>query len=194
MKKNTFLILTILISSAMMAQQNRIKLGFIGFPSQSGFGIGNIGYERLDKSQKRSWQILYSMSGGSVGVDAEAYKRKWVTVERLFYFPTVSKKLTYYYSLFLETGERTSEPGHIVIYDTSRYEGIRSFELSPGAAIGFKFNFSKRLALETAAGPKLIWLKGKEEYYNRRDNIHYNTPYNETRVGFRFLFSFSWQF
>ena len=192
--KTTFLILTILISSAMMAQQNRIKLGFLGFPSQSGFGIGNIGYERLDKSQKRSWQILYSMSGGSVALDAETYKRKWITVERLFYFTTISKKLAYYYTVFIETGERTSDPGHIAIYDTSRYEGFRAFELSPGAGMGLKFNFSKKLALETGAGPKLVWLKGTKEYYNHRDNIHFNTPYQETRLGFRFLFSFSWQF
>ncbi|MBM3416669.1 MAG: hypothetical protein FJY20_09525 [Bacteroidetes bacterium] len=192
--KKAPLILSLLVSSVMMGQQNRIKFGFIGFPSQSGFGIGNIGYERLDQSQKKSWQILYSMSGGSVAVDAESYQRKWLTVERLFYFTAISKKLTYFYSLFLETGERTSEPGHIAIYDTSRYEGFRAFELSPGAALGLKFNFSKRLALETGAGPKLIWLKGKKEYYNRRDNIHFNTPYQETRPGFRFLFSCSWQF
>ncbi|MGQ0739644.1 MAG: hypothetical protein ACT4OJ_11330 [Bacteroidota bacterium] len=194
MKKSIFLIWLLLISSVMTAQQNRIKLGFIGFPSQSGFGIGNIGYERIDKSKKKSWQVLYSMSGGSVALDAETYKRKWLTVERLFYFSTISKKLTYFYSLFLETGERTSDPGHIAIYDTSRYEGFRAFELSPGAALGLKFNFSKKLAMETGAGPKLVWLKGKKEYYNRRDNIHFSTPYKETRLGFRFLFSFSWLF
>lgn len=194
MKLKACFVICMLVSTGIWAQQNRIKFGFLGFPAPSGFGIGNIGYERLNKQQNKSWQLLFSMSGGSIALDAESYKRKWLTIERLYYFSTVSKKLSYFYTFFIETGERTSDPGHIPIYDTSRYDGFRSFELSPGTALGLKFNFSKKLALETGAGPKLIWLNGKEKYYNDRDNIHFTAPYKKTRIGYRFLFSFSWEF
>ncbi|HUR66190.1 MAG TPA: hypothetical protein VMZ03_07545 [Chitinophagaceae bacterium] len=194
MKWKACMIILLLMNAEMWGQQNRVKLGFIGFPSQSGFGIGNIGYERLDRSKKRSWQLLYSMSGGSAAVDLETYKRKWITVERIVYFNTRNKKLDYFYTLFLETGKRTSEPGYIAVYDTSRYDGLKAFELSPGVAGGLRFALSKRLGLETGGGPKFIWLNGEEQYYNRRDDIHFSKDYRKTKLGFRFMFSFSWQF
>ena len=50
-----------LITQQLSVQQNKLKLGFfLGGPTQSGFGMGNIGYERLNKELNSSWQFRFT--------------------------------------------------------------------------------------------------------------------------------------
>jgi hypothetical protein len=49
-----------LITQQLSAQQNKLKFGFLGFLTQSGFGMGNIGYERLNKELNSSWQFRFT--------------------------------------------------------------------------------------------------------------------------------------
>ena len=63
------------------AQQNRIKAGVLGVPLfQSGFGMGNIGFERLNKQFNSSWQIHFCVAGGSMGGNGNARPQTSVTV------------------------------------------------------------------------------------------------------------------
>ena len=193
--KKILCIFFVLIQLQVHAQQNRIKLGIAGVPIfQSGFGIGNIGYERLRKDMKASWQLLYSIAGGSPATDAAISNRKWLTVERLWYFKTINKKVGYYYSVFSEAGSRTTKPGHAHYPDTAWLKETKVTEINPGVSLGILLKLGKRINLETAAGPKLMFQSGKEYYRNFRDNKDFTEPYKDTKFGLRFLFSFSYQF
>ena len=177
------------------AQQNRIKLGIVGVPMfQSGFGIGNLGYERIRMDQKASWQLLYSVAGGSPAADVETHLRKWFTAERLWYFKTTHKKVNYYFSVFSEIGNRKSKPGHAHYPDTASLKEKKAFEVNPGTSLGVVIKPGKKISFETAAGPKVLFRSGKEYYNNYRDNKGFTEPFKELNFGLRFLFSLSYQF
>jgi hypothetical protein len=188
------LILFVFLTLFGNAQQNKVKLGFIGFPTVSGFGIGNIGYERMQNDQKKSWQILFSISGGSIATDVETHYRKWITVDRMFYFNTIHHKLKYYFSLFSELGTRKSKPGLIRFADTAILEEKKAIEFNPGGALGLSYSIGRKFNLESAVGPKVLFQNGKEYYYNSREKKYYNKSYSNIGFGIRFLFTLSYQF
>jgi hypothetical protein len=144
MKRSSCLILIILAGSSLTAQQNRMKLGFIGFPSVSGFGIGDIGYERLNKKFNASWQLHFSASGGAIATDVGTETRKWGTVEKTFYRKTISKRVTWSYSFFAETGSREKSPGDILNTPDKILINTKWFEINPGASLGIQFRLGKK--------------------------------------------------
>jgi hypothetical protein len=177
-----------------MAQQNRINLGFIGFPSVSGFGIGDIGYERLNKELTASWQFHFSASGGAVATDVGTETRKWGTIEKTFYRKTIAKRISWSYSFFAEAGSRDKSPGHI--YNTPEKILIKTkvFEINPGASLGIQFRFGKRWGIETQAGPKLIFANGKKYYRNSTINQNFSEAVNNIKAGYRLIGGFTYQF
>lgn len=193
--KEILCILFLLLHLQINAQQNKIKVGIAGLPMfQSGFGMGNVGYERLNKNLNTSWQILYAVAGGSPAADAAISTRKWLTIERLWYFKPVHKKISYYYSFFSEAGIRKTKPGHAHYPDTAWLKETKVSEINPGASLGIVIKLGRKICVESAAGPKLIFQSGKEYYRNYRDNYDFTEPYKDTKLGLRFLFSFSYQF
>ena len=149
-------ILIIFTGSSLAAQQNRIKLGFIGFPSVSGFGLGDIGYERLNKKLNASWQLHFSASGGAVATDIGTETRKWVTIEKTFYRKSISKRITWSYSFFGETGSREKSTGKVFNTPEKILIKTKWFEINPGTSLGIQFRLGKKLGIETQVGPKLF--------------------------------------
>lgn len=184
----------LLLTAKIQAQQNRIIAGFIGFPSQSGFGIGNIGYERFDEELKSSWQFHINGSGGAMGTDVGTETRKWVTVERSFYKPTISNAITWSCSFFLEAGNRIKESGERISSPTKIFIEKKLFELNPGISLGIQLRIGKNWGIETQAGPKLIFAKGKTYYYNNTINQYFTEKADRIKAGFRFMGATYFQF
>lgn len=194
MIRSIFLILLIIISSSLIAQQNKIKLGFIGFPSQSGFGIGDIGYERFNKGLNSSWQFHFSASGGAIASDVGTETRKWGTIEKTFYRNTISKRITWSYSFFTEAGSREKSPGRIYYTPEKILKKTKLFEINPGACLGIQLRFGKKWGIETQAGPKLIFANGKKYYRNIIISQTYSESFQYIKVGYRLIGGFTYQF
>ena len=159
----------LLFAHSTYAQLNRIKAGIIGLPFESGFGIGNIGFERMNKAGTSSFQIQYSIAGGSIATDVGDTKRKWFTAEKTFYVKS-KQPVNFAYSIFVELGNRTKYPGNIAPPRDSIPQYTRSFEICPGLAAGFHYNFNKHLGIGLLTGPKLIFTNKKTNYYNGLSN------------------------
>ena len=192
--KKVFSILFFLISLSSPSQQNRIKLGFIGFPTASGFGIGDFGYERLNKKLNSSWQIHFSASGGAVATDVGSEARKWGTIEKTFYRKTISKKITWSYSFFTETGSREKSPGFIHNIPEKIFIKTKQFEINPGVSLGIHLRIGKKFGIETLTGPKIIFANGKNYYVNSIIKQNFSEPVRYTKAGFRFIGGFTYQF
>jgi hypothetical protein len=192
--KHICLILFFLICHQLFAQQNRIKLGFIGFPSQSGFGIGNIGYERFNDELSSSWQLHINGSGGAIGNDVGTETRKWVTVERTFYKETISEAITWSYSFFLEAGNRIKKDEGRNPIPAKEFIERKLIELNPGISLGVQLRIGKKWGIESQAGPKVIFATGKNYYYNRSINQYFTENTNGIKAGFRFMGAIYFQF
>ncbi|HWR32013.1 MAG TPA: hypothetical protein VN451_00695 [Chitinophagaceae bacterium] len=182
------------MSLSAEAQKNRIKLGFIGFPSESGFAIGDIGYERLSKELNSSWQFHFSASGGTIAIDAGTETRKWVTVEKTFYRKTVANKITWSYSFFTEAGCREKNPGRVPYIPEKILINTKQFEINPGASLGIQLRFGKKWGIETQVGPKIIIATGKEYYRNNIINQPYSKTFHNLKAGYRLIGTFAYQF
>lgn len=191
---NYICLILLLLTVKIHAQQNRIKAGFIGFPSQSGFGIGNIGYERFDEELKNSWQFHINGSGGAIGTDVGTETRKWVTIERSFYKQTISKAITWSYSVFIETGDRIKNPGDKKYTPTKVFLKRKLFEVNPGISIGVQLRIGKKWGIESQAGPKLIFATGKSYYYNSTINQYFTENASGIKAGFRIMGAVYFQF
>ncbi len=187
-------ILILFMNLALTAQQNRIKLGFIGFPSQSGFGIGDIGFERLNKELNSSWQLHFSASGGAIASDVGTETRKWGTIEKTFYRKTIAKKITWSYSFFTEAGSRDKSPGHVPYIPEKILKKTKLFEINPGASLGIQLLLGKKWGIETQAGPKLIFAKGIKYYRNSTANQIYSESFHDIKAGYRLIGGFTYQF
>jgi hypothetical protein len=197
MKKVAIILLLVLIVKNSFAQQNKIKFGFIGFPSQSGFGIGNLGYERMNKALNNSWQFHINGSGGAIATDVGTETRKWVTIERTFYKKSISKAITWSYSFFTETGNRVKENGDRVDDLSKIFDKRKLFEINPGASLGIQIHIGKKWGIETQAGPKLIFANGKEYYINgliSSSNNTFTENVSYTKAGYRFMGAVYFQF
>ena len=163
--KIIFFLTAFLFVSKVQSQHNRLKAGYLGFPSESAFGMGNIGFERLNKNKTSSFQIHYNIAGGSVASDVGDTKRKWFTAEKTFYVKS-NKPTHFLYSIFIELGNRTKYPGFIHPPQDSIPQYTRSFEICPGVAAGLHHNFSSHWGIGLLTGPKLIFTNKQTNYYN----------------------------
>lgn len=188
------LIVFFMITQTIYGQKNKLKLGFLGFPSQSGFGIGDIGYEKFKKDMTSSWQFHFSASGGAIATDIGTESRKWVTVEKTFYQKTIAKKITWSYSFFTEIGNRLKKPGKITYTPEKILQETKYFEVSPGASLGIQIGIGKRWGVESQVGPKLIFTKGKEYYRNSILNHKYSVSAGQVKAGFRIIGEFYYKF
>ena len=190
-------IIILLITIDVYTQNNKIKAGVLGIPlSQSGFGagMGNIGFEILNKVKKHSWQFHLNISGGSFSDDSRRTTRKWITMERTFYINNRNNKQNLFYSIFIENGIRKILPGEIQPLPDSILQKTKSFEISPGVGVGLQFRISNKIGLQFFSGPKIIFAKTSEHYYNSLISKNYTSTFNELKPGFRFMSSFSYQF
>jgi hypothetical protein len=176
------------------AQLNRVKAGFLGYPSESAFAMGNIGFERLNKNKTSSLQIYYSIAGSSIPADAGDTKRKWFTAEKTFYIK--SKRSTHFiYSFFIELGNRIKYPGFVHPSQDSIPQYTKSFELCPGAAAGFHHRFNKHWGIGLLTGPKLIFTNKQTNYYNGLSNKEFIVKEgNSVTAGLRFTPYICFQF
>ncbi len=161
---------------------------------QSGFGMGTIGYERLNKKQNASWQLHFNVAGGSIASDAPISTRRWGTIEKTYYFRTVAKRIRYSFSAFSEIGNRSTRPGHASFKPDSILQKSIAFEINPGASLGLQYKFSKKWGMEMQAGPKLIIANGKQHFINASTQQKYQTTYKEIKAGYMFTGSFYFQF
>jgi hypothetical protein len=175
-----------IMTVAVQAQQNKIKLGFIGLPfNGSGVAIGTAGYERFDQKLNASWQLSLSAAGGNFAADAPIHSRTWITGERSFYFkPVAKKKIGYSFSPFIEIGTRSTRPGHAAFGPDSILKKRVAFEINPGAGLGLYYALSKNWGIEMQAGPKLIFARKKEYFTNSIIHSDFETTDHEIRAGF----------
>ena len=187
-------ILTLLLTVTLNAQFYKIKAGAIGIPLfQSGAGMANISFEMYNKKANRSFQLTASISGGAIATDAESTTRKWATLERIFYTGSPDSKRKFFYTFFAEAGTRNISPGFTDFSPDSILNKKRAFEINPGAGIGITFKIKKKLGVDFSAGPKLIIASYKDKYYNSLSKQYFTVNYNDTRAGFRFMTSLSYQ-
>ena len=179
---------------AAHAQLYRIKAGVIGLPFEAGFGVGNVGFEKMNKAKTSSFQIHYSIAGGSIATDAGDTKRKWFTAEKTFYVKS-KQRINFVYSIFVELGNRKKYPGNIEPPRDSIPQYTKSFEVCPGLAAGFHYDFTKHLGIGLLTGPKLIFTNKKTNYYNGLSNKEYIVEEgNSVTTGLRFTPYICFQF
>jgi hypothetical protein len=188
------ILLSILTACNISAQQNRLKLGFMGFPTAAGFGIGCIGYERLDKGLSSSWQLHLNAAAGEIGNDAGAEKRIWGTIEKTFYKKTTAERITWSYSFFTEVGTREKDAGKVYTTPAKTFRETKTTEINPGVSIGLQYRIRKRWRIESQIGPKLIFANGNHYYYNSITNQLSKESANSIKAGFRFTGLLSYQF
>ena len=188
------ILLFILSACNITAQQNRIKLGFMGFPTVSGFGIGCAGYERFEKNLTASWQLHLNASAGEIGNDAGAEKRIWGTIEKTFYKKSIAERITWSYSFFMEAGTREKNAGKVYFTPEKTFRETKVFETNPGISLGLQYRIAKRWRMETQLGPKLIFATGNDYYYNSITDQLSKESANSIKAGFRFTGLLSYQF
>ncbi len=181
-------------ASTSFCQQNRIKAGAIVIPSGSLFVIGDVGYERLNKALTKSWQFHINASGGEIALDAGSEKRIWGTIEKTFYKPTISKKLSWSYSFFNEVGSREKNAGKVSENNTKIFRETKQFEINIGTSLGIQLGLGKKIRLEAQAGPKLIFANGYDYFSNRSSGQIEKEKNNEIRAGLRLTGVLSYQF
>lgn len=195
----TVLICFIFIANAQaqsQSQLNKIKAGILGVPGfQSGFATGNIGYERLNKDNTRSWQIHYNFSTGSVAADAGSTQRNWITIEKTFYIQK-PVKYVFLYSFFAEAGNRTKLAGFEHNPPDSIFKNTTSTEVCPGIAIGLHRDLGKHWGIQAVCGPKMIIDIKKESLYYSISSLNYFMVPEEKniRAGMRFMLNICYQF
>ena len=156
--------------------------------------LGNIGFERLNKNKTSSFQIQYSIAGGSVATDVGDTKRKWFTVERTIYVKS-KQPTNFVYSFFIELGSRTKFPGNIEPRSDSVPRYTKSFEICPGVAVGFHHKFDTHWAIGLLTGPKLIFTNRQTKYYNTVTRNEFIVKAgNSITTGVRFTPYISFQF
>ncbi len=193
--KYFFLIGCLLFAAVINAQRNKIKLGILGVPFfQSGFGMGTIGYERLNKKNTASWQAHFNVAGGSIATDVPVDTRRWGTIEKTFYYKTVAKRISYSFSAFTEIGDRVTTPGYARFEPDSILRKTVVFEINPGASLGLQYMFSKKWGIEMQAGPKLIIANGKKHFINSTNQQKFEVASDEIKAGYMFTGSFYFQF
>jgi hypothetical protein len=163
--KIIFCTVFLLFVHAAHSQLNRVKAGYLGFPAEAAFGIGNIGFERLNKNKTSSFQIHYCIAGGNVATDVGDTKRKWFTAEKTFYVKS-KQSINFVYSIFVELGNRTKYPGNVEPPRDAIPQYTKSFEICPGLAAGFHYNFRKHWGIGLLTGPKLIFTNKQTKYYD----------------------------
>lgn len=191
--KYSFLLLIVLLNLTAKAQLNKIKGSLLGAPFESGFYLGTIGYERLTRSQTSSWQLYYNVAQGAVGADIGDTDRRWFTIEKTYYVKSKTKFM-FFYTFFVEKGNRIKQPGHVDYPMNALLKNTRSKEICPGGAVGLNFRWRKKWGMQVLGGPKLIIEKATTNYYNAYTQKFFNSKANNTKLGGRFIGNFYFQF
>ncbi|MCX6319686.1 MAG: hypothetical protein NTW29_20575 [Bacteroidetes bacterium] len=194
MSKKCIFILTLLVcmTSTCLAQKKIILASVWGVPFfQSGFGIGQLGFEYQQKNEHQAWQISLGMSGGSIASDVGVTKRQWVSLDRII---TLSgKKFSedpLFLSFFIEAGSRTQSPGRRGNITDSVLQQYRATEINPGIGIGKYVHIGKKIRMQLVAAPKVLLAFHKDEYYSRSNRVYFTDQYNELRFGYRLSANF----
>jgi hypothetical protein len=185
------LIACLLTASRSAAQRNYIQAFAIGVPFQSGAGIGNIGFEHLNKERNSSWQFAFNAAGGSLATDVAVPHRIWGTIDKMI---TLNKKTVFtnapFLSFFLEVGKRRLSGGRLFPENGSILQSTDAFEINPGIGIGRNFSLGKKWHMQILAAPKLIFSFRKDQYFETASGTLFYNKYNEVSGGYRILFNF----
>lgn len=193
MKKASLFLVIILLAGAKPAgaQRNYLQVFAIGIPFQSGAGIGNIGFERINKNQTGAWQANFHAGGGTLATDVGTPLRIWVSGDKLF---SLTKKTPWIkatvFSVFLEAGSRSREGAMRHPENGQLLNTEKAFELCPGIAIGQHLKLGKRSHLQLLAGPKLIAAFHADEYLETATGNRYVQHSNSLKGGYRILINF----
>jgi len=170
------------------AQKNYIKGFIIGFPSQSGAGMGNLAFEHTGKNKNASWQISLNFAIGTLTTDIGVPNRKWVTLDKNYYFKKDSDfRNLVFASFFVETGTRTITGGRPVLFNDSILKRRYDFELNPGIGLGRNFALGKKLFFQLFAAPKAIIAFHKDRYYSKRNSAYFYHKYSDLNAGYRIM-------
>ncbi|MBL7731879.1 MAG: hypothetical protein JNM88_11930 [Chitinophagaceae bacterium] len=190
----TSLILFIVLFAGLkpaQAQRNYLQVFAIGIPFQSGAGIGNIGFERINKNQTGAWQANFHIGGGTLATDIGTPLRIWVSGDKLF---SLNKKTPWIkatvFSVFIETGSRTRKGADLTPENGQLLNTEKAVELCPGIAIGQHLKLGKRSHLQLLAGPKLIAAFHADEYFETASGNRYVQRSSSIRGGYRILINF----
>jgi hypothetical protein len=175
-----------------IAQKKILLAGVWGVPMfQSGFGIGQLGFEYQQKNEHNAWQFSLGMSGGSIASDVGTTRRKWITVDRIITFS--KKKFSespLFFTVFIEGGSRKRSPGHIHIAGDSIINEYRAAEFNPGIGIGKHVQIGKKIRMQFLAAPKAIFAFHHDKYYNALTKSYFTDSYNDLKIGYRLAANF----
>lgn len=191
MTRQVLIISIVLLSVSLQkgySQKNYIKGFIVGFPSQSGAGMGNLAFERLDKNKNTSWQLSLNFAIGTFATDIGVPNRKWVAIDRNYYFTKENNfRNAVFVSAFLEAGTRTITGGRPVLFNDSILKRRCDFELNPGIGLGRNFSLGKKLFFQLYAAPKAIIAFHKDKYYNKRNSSYFYDKYSGLKAGYRVM-------
>jgi len=169
-------------------QKNYIKGFIIGFPSQSGAGMGNLAFERLDKNKNTSWQLSLNFAIGTFATDIGVPNRKWVAIDRNYYFTKENGfRNAVFVSAFLEAGSRRISAGKPSNFNDSILNRRHAVELNPGIGLGRNFSLGKKLFFQLYAAPKAIIAFHKDKYYSKRNSSYFYDKYSDLKAGYRVM-------
>ncbi len=170
------------------SQKNYIKGFIIGVPSQSGAGMGNLAFERLDKNKNTSWQFSLNFAIGTFATDIGVPNRKWITIDRNCYFIKENDfRNAVFVSAFLEAGTRKISAGKPSNFNDSILNSRHAFELNPGIGLGRNFSLGKKLFFQLFAAPKAIIGFHKDKYYSKRNSSYFYDKYSDLKAGYRIM-------
>lgn len=190
MKKASLFLVILLLAAVgpVQAQRNYLQVFAIGLPFQSGAGIGNIGFEHINKNENGAWQANFHAGGGTIATDAGTPLRIWVSGDRLF---SLNKKAPWInatvFSVFLEAGTRSRKGMMADLENGKLLRKEKSFELCPGISIGQHIKLGKRSHLQLLAGPKLIVGFNADEYRETATGNLYINRSHSLKGGYRIL-------
>jgi hypothetical protein len=142
MKATTFIILVAagLTIRNGYGQKNYAKASLLAIPTPMGAGIFiHAGFERMNKPLQSSWQLGVYFAAGQFGMDAPGTTRKWLTLDRNYYFKKDELRKKIFVSIFTEVADRKINPGFIRSSDdTIIYKKITT-DICPGIANGQSF-------------------------------------------------------
>lgn len=182
----------LLITIKGNSQQNYLKVFAIGVPFQSGAGIGNIGFEHLNKNSTGAWQFDLNMAAGTFTTDVSVPHRVWLSADKIFLFNKQAKyQNAVFYTFFTEAGTRNLAGGRVLYAQNgSIFQKTKSFEINPGAGLGKNFPIGKRCHFQAIAGPKIIFAFRKDQYYETASGKYFYDRYTKISAGYRILLNF----
>lgn len=181
------ILLIFIITPKNCYPQRKFIIGsFWGFPSGSGFGYGNLGFEYQNKNNADAWQLSMNMSAGAIATDIGTTNRKWITVDKFRSFnKSLNEKYSFFYSFFIEMGNRKITGGWWRTFRDTILNKQETFEINPGIGLGTNIRLSKRFHLQLMGAPKAIIAFHQDRYYDQLNKNYFYKKNADVSIGSR---------